>query len=345
MPAPRFATIAPKVVGSISMICSCFLIFDILRSKTKRSKVTNRLLVSLSVTDLLYTFFVAFLTTWPVPTDLRDYNGDLVESYGNAGTVGTCRMQGFLDQFAAKSSYLYNAELATAYYLMIQFGWNEEKMRRIEPIFHGVALVTGLVCAIVPLAYNALNATGEFSCWIADTPLGCVDGGVECDGGENFKLLRHVLSDSILLATQAVVFLMMFLLYRGVRAVEKRMENYQFDLASGAGASRNQSRKIAIKALFYVLAFEITWFFNIMRLLWGYFAKGGDRGKGFAYICDIFLFPTFGIWTFLNHFRLRFFKRRTDHPEWNCCQLLRHVIIPPPKEHSSTSQAVNANKS
>jgi len=329
MAVTLFVVLTPKIMGFISMICSSFLMFDILRSKTRRSKVPNRLLVSLSATDFLYTFFVAFLTTWPVPQDVVDNNGNGVDILWSAGNRASCRMQGFLDQFFAKSCYVYNAELATTYFIMIKFGWTEERMRKIEWVFHVVALSIGLVCAIVPISYNAFNPTeGGFSCWISETPINC--RGDQCDGGANFMQLQYALSDAILLSAMAVVIIMMAMIYISVRQVEKRVDKYRYN-RSGA-ARKKQSRKVGWKALFYAFAFTITWFFNIYRIIEGWFGNEARPIKSVPYYADILLFPTFGIWTFLSHFRQRFIKNRKEHPEWSCWELVCNTVVQPSRQ-------------
>ena len=57
--------IAPKVTGFISLVASTFLTYYVLSSKERRSKVVNRLILGLSISDILFSLFVAFMSTWP----------------------------------------------------------------------------------------------------------------------------------------------------------------------------------------------------------------------------------------------------------------------------------------
>src|SRR6056300_1234721 len=93
----KIIAILPKCTGSLSMLCSALLINHLIRSLNQLSKVTNRLLLGLSSTDMLYTFIMPFLSSWMVPRDLVDAYGNPINVYMNTGNVHTCTMQGTID--------------------------------------------------------------------------------------------------------------------------------------------------------------------------------------------------------------------------------------------------------
>lgn len=136
----KIIAILPKCTGSVSMICSAFLIQHLVRSPGQLSKMTNRLLLGLSSTDMLYTFIMPFLSSWMVPRDLVDAYGDPINVFMNTGNVHTCTMQGTIDQFASKASWMYNAELAFAYLIAIRVHMGDKKLERFEPLFHATPI-------------------------------------------------------------------------------------------------------------------------------------------------------------------------------------------------------------
>mmetsp|Transcript_8053 Transcript_8053/g.14113 ORF Transcript_8053/g.14113 Transcript_8053/m.14113 type:complete len:225 (-) Transcript_8053:824-1498(-) len=200
--AAKIVAILPKCTGSVSLLCSALLINHLVRSPGQLSKVTNRLLLGLSATDMLYTFIMPFLSSWMVPRDLVDAYGNPINVFMNTGNVHTCTMQGTLDQFASKASWMYNAELAFAYLFTIRVHRGEQELERFEPLLHAMAIILALCAAIIPLPYKAYNHAGGAFCWLAPSPGGCDtvvpgDGGQTCQRGENFAILHMAIIHTV----------------------------------------------------------------------------------------------------------------------------------------------------
>lgn len=82
----------PKATAFLSIICTLFVISDILRSKAKRQRVYGRLVVIAAVYDLVYAI-AWFIGTWAVP--VYDEYGDPTGVVGASGTAATCTGQAF----------------------------------------------------------------------------------------------------------------------------------------------------------------------------------------------------------------------------------------------------------
>ncbi len=63
----RTTVIAPKISAGLSIVGSAYIVQDVLRNPNKRTKsIYHRLMVGLSIADILVSFFFWFLTSWPV---------------------------------------------------------------------------------------------------------------------------------------------------------------------------------------------------------------------------------------------------------------------------------------
>jgi len=60
--------LGPKFSGSLSILGSSWIIFEVLRDKKKQAMVYHRLLLGLSIFDVIISF-AWFLSTWPVPAE------------------------------------------------------------------------------------------------------------------------------------------------------------------------------------------------------------------------------------------------------------------------------------
>jgi hypothetical protein len=55
---------------------------------------------------------------------------------------------------------MYNAMLALYYLLTINYGWNEETLKRIEPYLHAIVLVFAFGTGILMIPLNVYNNVG-----------------------------------------------------------------------------------------------------------------------------------------------------------------------------------------
>lgn len=113
--------IAAKISGLLSMIGSAFIIRDVVtrwrRKKSDQSLASiPRIILSMSIADLLNSFFVHFLGPWMVPKEKMGFDEYyyLPESLSVGGTDGTCATQAFLVNSTQITAVLTNATLAYA---------------------------------------------------------------------------------------------------------------------------------------------------------------------------------------------------------------------------------------
>ena len=158
--------IVPKVSATLSIFGSAYILQYILRRPEKRSSVFSRLMVSLSVSDVVASICF-FLTTWPVPAGTPG-------AYGAVGTTQTCTAQGFFGQAAYLCTPLYNGMLAFYYLLVIRYQWREDQLKRIEPFLLIIPPLVALCVAVAGLILDLYNFA-NFICWIAPLPWGCLD--------------------------------------------------------------------------------------------------------------------------------------------------------------------------
>ena len=138
--------IIPKITGSISMMASMYIIFDVARDKKKRTSSTySRLMLSLSLVDILGSFAM-MMGTVAVPVE----SGYLYAR----GNDTTCTIQGLMVQFVVASPY-YNLSLSIYYLLVLKYQWTDRRIKRIEPLLHGVPMMFLIVTTMVALALDA----------------------------------------------------------------------------------------------------------------------------------------------------------------------------------------------
>jgi hypothetical protein len=99
---------------------SCFIVYDTTKTREKRRKVVNQLMLFLSVFDMIGSCAYAF-TTLPLPAEDR--------VYGSHGNAETCITQGFFIQVGTISAYI-NVALAVYYLLVVKMGVSEREIKK-----------------------------------------------------------------------------------------------------------------------------------------------------------------------------------------------------------------------
>ena len=84
--------------------------------------------------------------------------------YGAVGTDASCNMAGFFSQFQVAIP-LFNATLGTYFLLTVYYGWNEQRIKRVEWLFYVLPLGYALFTATYAVAADLIGHV-EWSCWI-----------------------------------------------------------------------------------------------------------------------------------------------------------------------------------
>jgi hypothetical protein len=248
--------IIPKIPALLSMMGSGYIVNNILRHPDKRKNLYNRLMLGISVCDIIASHSY-FLGTWLIP---RGSSGPFGYVFWAFGTDGTCNYGGFFNQFAVASP-LYNAALSIYYLLKIRFNWKDSSLKRIEPIFHGFPILYGVGTAITALV-KQLYGNVFWTCWINPDP-----------PQANFRYFQWFFLFAPVWLCIIIQTIIMVVLWWMMRKQE-RMIAQKYQLREEGGRQRTSiinekevkhSSKIAMQGILYVCGFYITWFFPTVQ--------------------------------------------------------------------------------
>lgn len=245
----KVLAIVPKFTSLLSIIGSFLIILMILRRKKDERRTYHNLMLGMSISDILVTTSW-FVTTWPVPKGTPG-------AYGAVGNMQTCTAQGFFGQFSI-TVVMYNATLSLYYFLIIDKGWTDDKISKIEPFFHLNAFAWGIGTCVAGIILELFNPLG-WSCYITGYPLGCKEswennGVTTCNRGDNSKIYQWAFFYAPLWAIMLISTGLMYSVYRCVKNQELRTSAY-------ASHTVETSKKIARQALYYLGAFYVSWTF------------------------------------------------------------------------------------
>lgn len=151
----KWQAIAPKPFALLSILGSGYILQHIFRKKERRTQVYHRILIGLSIYDIIMSFTIVW-GTWAVPVGTP-------EVYLASGTQQTCNAQAFLQQLGVATP-IYTAELAIYYFLVISAGWKEERLKKIEIVFHIIPTFLAFTSSIVGIVTNSFESS-IFWCW------------------------------------------------------------------------------------------------------------------------------------------------------------------------------------
>mmetsp|Transcript_34268 Transcript_34268/g.83123 ORF Transcript_34268/g.83123 Transcript_34268/m.83123 type:complete len:429 (+) Transcript_34268:93-1379(+) len=284
---PKFTAI-PSIVGSV------YIVQHVLRSRKRRQRTYHRLLALMSAMDFIYAIKV-FLSTWINPEGT---------GYLASGTTQTCAAAGFLGHGGSLSSIMYNGSLTLYYLLTIVFSWRLDKVKRIEPLLHGLPLAIGWSTAFATLPMDLMNPIG-WTCWIGYFPVTCnVNPNLECTRGINASIYRWAFFHIELWLCFLFSAFAMVNIYFRLRKNEIAVKKYEFESQAdrsfeadrsldtdeamqppqsgrslfnrrstttrNATSTRKKyklSRRFGSQAGFYILAFFLTWIFPMIMFV------------------------------------------------------------------------------
>ena len=103
--------IIPKIGVTLKIVCSKFVAQDVLKLQERCAKITNRVILALSINDIIFSITFTIFGIWLVPQEL------VHESTRNQGT---CKSQGFLTMFSTACGDFINMTLTPTYILQVQ---------------------------------------------------------------------------------------------------------------------------------------------------------------------------------------------------------------------------------
>ena len=220
----------PRVIAILSIMGSSFMIYDIMRVHTRRSKLLYQLLVTLSIFDIVGSIAYAF-TSLPIPVE--DY------IYGAMGNDASCKAQGFFIQIGTIACFI-NSSLSSYYYLTIIRGLSEDRLKKKRLAFFLPQILIGLVFAFAGLP------------WYYDMLIWC-----------NNTALYWPEIPVILSITWATI--VMGALCKGVMKTERKSRRYSVH----SQTQHSISAMVVEQSFLFVAAFYVTWLpYLALQYMW-----------------------------------------------------------------------------
>jgi len=231
---PLWLIIIPKVVASLSIVSSSYIIKNVVCDVEKNKRnAYHRIMVNMSVLDIIFSIVPHFIGSWAMPVGTAPLS---------AGNLSTCDAQGYVATALSLAGPLCNASLSTYYNLIIKYGWSDHKLKRIEKWLHIVPATLGSLICIVPLVAK-LYVPGTWGCWFGNTqyPMGC-DSAETCERGWNSNYYFWPIF-LLLWAAPCYVAGSMYLIYRHVRSLEQRLIRYNSVASVQSNAERREQER------------------------------------------------------------------------------------------------------
>mmetsp|Transcript_12459 Transcript_12459/g.23387 ORF Transcript_12459/g.23387 Transcript_12459/m.23387 type:complete len:509 (+) Transcript_12459:453-1979(+) len=344
-----------RTTGTISVVSSALLVLVILRSNIGLSSVYHRIMLCMSLADIIASIAIA-LTTIPMPKDMI-YTQFEPKAYG---TTATCSIQGFFFTFGSVVTFGYNTSLCLYYLFAIRYKMKDSKFRkRVEPWLHILCFVLPLHYAVIYLFAKTYNPSPiEGWCTTAAYPWICglrSERRQGCEArnvniflrryGTIFALFGFVLGFTVLIGSMTLIF---WSVYRQERLLKVYIANVygrkqqrqqdqpveEEDGISGqerknlsSSRSRHHLTKVILyQALAYVLAFLICQS-NVFVSL----AQNAERTEVFrsstgSQIYHLITRPLqgfFNLVVFLGH---KVYNLRQFRQDMRICQAIWHVM-------------------
>jgi len=314
-----------KIGGLMSMTASYLIMRDIYNrhKRGERVKLTSRIVYELSLANFWASFFDPVLSTWMAPPES--------EAFMATGTVTTCNVQGFFDNFLYGTSVCMNALLAVTYCILAKFGRKDRlRSKRSQWLALGLPPLIMFVLALMPLFNQAYNYTDGHVCSIGPRPMSCLaEVDIECTRGEDSRRMK-ITRFSFVFTANIIIVISVLILIHSLAQKERRM------MAKGAD-NRNQrvySTQKTWQGIWYIAAFMISWG---PWYVWQFFRITADaqvedaHSAALIYILALTM-PTQGVWNALVYFRPQYLKyRERDSSELKITSLCRVIGVRIPR--------------
>jgi hypothetical protein len=198
----------------------------------------------------------------------------------------------------------YNTSLAIYYFLVINKGWKEDRVRRAELLLHIFANSLWIITGFAGIILEIFNAA-LFNCWVAPSPYDCNESGEPCVRGAIANYFQWAFYYGPVFVMITVVTVLMFNVYAGVLIREKKVEKYIYRENSEEKAKRKRSKQVAIQGMWYLAPFYLTWVFPITYQLTA--AIGNIHVPALSALTGFFI-PFQGVLNFIVYIRPRYLR-------------------------------------
>ena len=159
-----WGVVTPRITGSISILSSALIIHVIMRSSTRLSSTYHRIMMSMSIHDIIGSVAVA-LTSLPFPKDdkwVDVYNYDGMR----LGNYATCSAQGFLQFYGFFGSYFYYQFLVVYYVCTVVFAMQPKRINTlVEPFMHIITIAISIWFSLDILLDEGYNPAPRGTSW------------------------------------------------------------------------------------------------------------------------------------------------------------------------------------
>jgi hypothetical protein len=339
-----------KVMGTLSMLASYFIVRDIVIRYYRRERIrlTSKMIFELSIGDFFGSFFSAFMGTWMVPRESGAYMA--------TGTMGSCTAQGFLTALFYGIAITMNAVLAITYYQLVK-NEREDARRttRSTRLILGLPPLIPLVLSSLPLINHGYNYTDMSTCGVGEFPLGCLVLDevfpYGCTQGTSALAMKYIQLSFILLINLIIVVSVLLMISHAISKDRKMNRSTSTNLARtnsnslngdvaidhvGKNDNNNKTTKFLWQGVWYVASFQISWF---PWYVWQWLRITDDgivrprpyESASLLYILSI-THPSQGFLNSLVFFRPSYLKyRHRDEKEFRLASICRVLNIPVPK--------------
>ena len=216
------------VSSTISFICSIAIICVIYRSYIGLSSTFHRLLMALSISYVISSFWM-MLATAPAPRSTEGY------VWNPRGNVHSCNTQGFFLYLGIMAAPLFNCSLCFYYLAVIKYNKKDAYIRaKLEPFLLAIPVATALILATTILSMKSFNPSdSKAHCWIAEgEPYMCdEEGGVCWKRGEgNYRRTLYSITVALLYTLlPCVIAVTMTIMHRATKKNETKLSRYGVD--------------------------------------------------------------------------------------------------------------------
>mmetsp|Transcript_5681 Transcript_5681/g.12474 ORF Transcript_5681/g.12474 Transcript_5681/m.12474 type:complete len:445 (-) Transcript_5681:631-1965(-) len=229
----------------VSIISSSALIWMVLRSRDRLSTAYHRLLLGMSIADLLVSFqFASFQAMIPSDVNYAVWNA--------GGNQASCIAQGFFAVFGWSCSLLYSCSLNIFSLAIVKYNKPERYIRtKMEPFLHGVPILHSLAFCILGLVTQGFNGNvvlGECFLPVYDPPhcIGYEDGQVRegfeipCGrGSDAYAAFSYAWALVLSFGTPITVVATLGMMFKHVSQLDKRITRYGAAAISGDAPQQN----------------------------------------------------------------------------------------------------------
>ena len=307
--------------GFLSVLSSITVLHIIWRGgKKKWCRVQNRLLVGMSVVDILYSTALSF-SFIPAP------RGECSFGYG---TVSTCNAQGFFVQ-VGMALPLYVTMISLHSLLSIAYDVSEEMIaRKYEPIMHALCILPPLAMATIgATAHVFFNVNGV--CWILHSSWyddNCQDNCYSWSRDVGGIIL--ITTISLVSVSEVLMHSFLFKIYLTIRERAAGMRRFTFTPSGDQGMLRREPSSMDIaanesakQALLYVLVHTVT---SIWPLLFLFVPTEDEYFHSVIYIGTAIFLPLHGFFNFLAYIRPRFLALRRRRKDLSFLDTMKLII-------------------